>query len=429
MARKGLSQRFKRNDKGSMAILFGLLIPMLLGFTGLAADGAFWLMARNRLQAATDGAAISAAHSMHLDGSGPGITLEARKLFKRTYGEQLDSMEISVVNPPGSGAFAGDTSAVEVTSSRQQRVYFAALVGMTDVTLASRSVARVDAMSDACLLGLSPEDDKAVEITGSTIVNLSCGIASNSNSPEALYMSGSSTTTATSISAVGDIYQSSGSTLNTTDGSVRSRAPKIDDPYGAQGRNLQVPKHPTACLSRNTSVRSNTTLQPGRYCGGITFQSGTATLEPGVYIIDGGDFRANAQASIIGDGVTIILTGNGNKYAQLNVAGGAEIALHAPKSGTDFDGVLFFQDPDAPSYKGANVSRNKLNGGSNFEMSGAVYFPSQGLDFSGGADARITCLQLVAYKLTFTGNSEIASVCDENSGTERISRLDIRLVE
>ncbi len=420
---------FQSDTRGSIALLFGMVVPVLIGFAGLAVDGTYWLIERNKLYGATDGAAISAAHSLQLDGQSADLRGEATKLFGKVYGQKADSIRFTVEHPPSSGVFSGDTSAVAITSERPQSTYFSSLFGADNVKVTARAVAKTSTLPEACLLGLSKSDDKTVEITGSSIVNLDCAIASNSASTNSLYVAGNADVSVTGVSAVGDIYTSSGVDINTNGGPVRSYAPEIVDPYGPEGRNLQVPHQPGKCDETNLRVKSDQTLSPGKYCGGIDFQNGTATLEPGTYIINGGSFDAGAQSNIVGTDVTIILTGSGNDYATLNVNGGAKISLEAPTTGGDTKGVLFFQDPAAPTFKGNQVIGNKLNGGTDLKMRGALYFPKQALEFNGGAAGVISCLQIVGYKISISGNSEIAGTCDANSGTEKISRVSIDLVE
>ncbi len=421
--------KFPADSKGSVAVVFGLVIPSLIGFTGLAVDGSNWMVQRNKLQAATDSAAISVAQVLQLDGGNAPLKAEATKFFTKVYGSHVSAMTYEVEHPPKSGPNIGDMSAVAVLADRSQPSYFLRVFGVKNLAVKTRAVARIDSMAEACLLGLSQSDDKAVEITGSAIVNLDCGIASNSNSTQAMYLSGSSQVITSGLSTVGDIYQSNGSTVNTNGGPMRSHAQALRDPYGPEGRNLQVPATPAKCTGRNLRVKSNTTLSPGRYCGGIDFQSGTATLAPGVYIIDAGNFNANAQASITGTGVTIILTGSGTNYAQMNINGGASINLQAPGSGSPTKGVLFFQDPAAPTYQGNQIISNKLNGGAGLVLNGALYFPKQKIEFSGGAGASISCLQMIGYAVTFTGNSRVAGTCDANDGTESMRRVSIKLTE
>jgi hypothetical protein len=418
---------FWAHDKGGVALTFGMVVPALIGFAGLGTDTAVWLMERNKLQAATDTAAISAAHAVQLNGGQQGATAEGRKLLQKIYGANLTDVTYSVQYPPSSGTFQGDTKAVAVIASRAQQVYFLGLFGVTDISVSTRSVAQVNSTAEACMLALSKTDDKAIDISGNSTVNLACGIASNSDSDQAVYLSGSSDTTTTGVSAVGDIYQSNGAELETNGGPKLTKSPAIADPYGAGGRNLQVPPTLPACTETKTlKINKSRTVSPGRYCGGISMTGGTTTFSPGVYYIDGGDFSANGNAAITGTGVTFVLTGTGNKIAKVDLNGNAQVSLHAPKTGTSYNGILFLQDPNASTQ---DCLESKINGTSDLNLSGALYFPKSDLRINGGANSAMSCLQVIANKIKITGNSKVTGVCDAASGTEKISRTTVELVE
>lgn len=437
-----VSFRFQMDQHGSVALIFGLVVPVLIGFTGLAVDGAFWLKERNKLQATTDNSVISAARSLQLDGATNALSTEAKKSFTSAYGSKSSQVKVSINYPPASGTLKGNASAVEVVAEKQQGSFFLAALGMTSLKLATRSVAQVQNTGESCILALSTDADRAIEITGNTTVSLGCGILANSNSPEAIYLSGNATVSTTNVAAVGDIVQKNNAKLNVNGGTAAGGAQALKDPYGPEGRNLKAPTTPTACKENSLQVKGNKTLSPGRYCGGIDFKSGTATLSPGVYIIDGGDFTANAQATVKGDNVTIILTGaTTNNTGRLHINGGASLALHAPASGTPYDGVLFFQnDPEtatathschaATSSTTTNVANtNYINGNADLDLKGAVYFPHQEMRFSGGTNAKISCLQIVSETIRIDGNANVSNACSSSSGTSRISQNGIDIVE
>ena len=420
--------RFIARQEGGVAVIFGLITPVLIGAVGLAADVLIWYLEQHKLQAATDQAAMSAAYVLQSGQTGDALNTETDRHLGKLYGGDLSSISVAVNNPPLSASYAGNNNAVEVITSKPQTLYFLKLFNLPSVTVGARAISSFSAQSDFCILGLSNTEEKAVEFTGSAAVDLGCGIASNSESADAIYISGNSNVNTTGISSVGDVLQGGSSTIS-VDIPVKTHAPLVRDPYGPDGRNLGVPDFPTACSAQNLKVNSDTTLSPGRYCGGISFQNGTTTMNPGVYLIDAGDFKAVGGASITGQDVTIILTGNGSKYAELSLAGGADLSLHAPKTGGDFEGVLFFQDPEAPAYQGNNLKTNKIVGNSNLDLSGAVYFPNQELQFSGGSGGQTSCLQLVAGKVSFTGNTAVTNTCDASDGTASISHTSIKLVD
>lgn len=427
--------QFKNETTGGVALIFGLIVPVLIGFAGLGVDGAYWMMERNKLQAATDSAAISAVQALQLNGDDQTIKAEAKKLFGKTYGATLTGVRYDVQHPPKTGPLTGNMTAVAITAEKDQPIFFLGLFGMNNTFVASRSVAQVDSVAEACLLALSPDIDKAIEITGNSTVNLGCGIASNSTASNSVYLSGSSNTTTIGVSAVGDVFQSNNAKLNTNGGPVKSKAAAVKDPYGPEGRNLQVPTTPTACTAKSLKIKSNKTLSPGRYCGGIDMTGGTTTFQPGTYIIDGGNFKANGNATLAGEGVTFVLTGSGSDVALLDVNGGAKVSLKAPTSGTAMDGVLFFQDPGdtggtgdhkcSKSYGGENV----LNGNADLDLRGAMYFPSQNVTISGGSSSNMSCLQVIGQKIKISGNSGVKGVCDAASGAAKIARSTVELKE
>jgi hypothetical protein len=105
----------------------------------------------------------------------------------------------------------------------------------------------------------------------------------------------------------------------------------------------------------------------------------------------------------------------------MNVNGGATLNLTAPNSGT-YSGVLFYQDR-----LGSGNTTNLLNGNASSVIQGAIYFPSETLQFNGTTGMNTNCMQLVSKDVVFTGNSTITNVCS-NTGMATITGVHIRLV-
>ena len=105
-------------------------------------------------------------------------------------------------------------------------------------------------------------------------------------------------------------------------------------------------------------------------------------------------------------GVTIFLTGSAGNYAQADISGGATVSIEAPSTGT-YRGIAFFQDRNASS----GGSPNMFNGGSTMEIKGAIYIPKQEVQFDGGNTSSGGCTKIVAFRIEFTGNSDIDSDC------------------
>jgi len=78
--------------------------------------------------------------------------------------------------------------------------------------------------------------------------------------------------------------------------------------------------------------------------------------------------------------------------------------------------VLFFQDKSAVS-----STKNKFNGGSTTNFTGALYFPKEEIEFTGGnTSGGSDCTQIIAQKIGFSGNSTLNSSCD-SAGTTPIT--------
>jgi hypothetical protein len=87
--------------------------------------------------------------------------------------------------------------------------------------------------------------------------------------------------------------------------------------------------------------------------------------------------------------------------------------------------MLFFQDDDAPS-GGSNV----INGGATMNLTGALYFPSQSVDFNGNAaSGAASCTQIIARMVSFSGTSNIGGDCDDSGTADINAGGTVNLVE
>jgi hypothetical protein len=101
------------------------------------------------------------------------------------------------------------------------------------------------------------------------------------------------------------------------------------------------------------------------------------------------------------------------------------VDIAAPTSGS-LPGLAFFQDRNAPQI--ANPPPNSFTGGTTQKITGAIYFPNQGMIFNGGTTTGgAICTQLVGLTITFNGNAAFNNNC---KGVARgIGMSFIKLVE
>ncbi|MCR5876422.1 pilus assembly protein TadG-related protein [Phenylobacterium sp. J426] len=390
------------NDRsGAAAPATALGLVALLGFAGLAVDLGHGYLQRRSSQHAADSAAYSAAVALTAGAADP--TAQAWGVAAE-YG--LQPAQVTVNLPPVSGAYAGSAGAIEVLVQRPGRRFLAGVVAGAPQTIRARAVARTGRTGDACVVALHANASASASETGSADVRLDgCALFANSTSQSALELSGGARLTAKSVNLVGGYSQSSNSTITTTEG-VNTGQAAIGDPYEDVG----VPPYETSCPMNGAKLASGTygrtDGRPTVYCNGLTINAGASvTLRPGVHVIDRGALLVNGNATLRGDGVTIVLTSStGADYATVDIRGGAVVNLSAPTAGPTA-GLAFMQDRRAPAW-----GENKLNGGSSQQIAGALYFPSQTVTFAGGSESG-GCTQVVASKVHFLGNARLALNC------------------
>src|SRR5262245_36200723 len=103
MSIRDLLVRFSRDQAGSYAIIFALLLPVLVGIAGLGTEGSLWFMTHRSLQNAADSAAFSGATS---GASGSTLFTEAAAV-SAAYGfaNGVDSVTVTVNRPPTTGNY------------------------------------------------------------------------------------------------------------------------------------------------------------------------------------------------------------------------------------------------------------------------------------------------------------------------------------
>jgi hypothetical protein len=368
----------------------------LLACVGLVIDSGYLQLVKSRLQLAADAAAIGGA--VERKQNGPSHVTDAARSDAALNGftDGQNSVSVTVNNPPLSGSYSADSTAVEVLASQDVPALFMSVLGFIQVTVRARAVARLGSGPN-CLYTLDPAASGAFSISGGATLAVNCGVMVDSTNSTALTASGGATVTATSI-AIGGGYQSSG-------GASLSPAPATH--YAIENDPLSYLTVPPvgSCFQTGWSASAGITrnITPGVYCGGISISGGsTVTLAAGTYILLGGGLSVSGGSKLSGSGVTFFNTyGTGHSYGAVSLAGGTTIQLSAPTTGT-YAGILFYQDPTI-----ASPVQSSFSGGVSTQLEGALYFPTSALAYSGGAASQYTII--VSKTVSFSGGSTLNS--------------------
>ncbi|MEZ5970463.1 MAG: pilus assembly protein TadG-related protein [Hyphomonadaceae bacterium] len=401
---------FLRDRRGLTAVTFALSLPVIVGSAGLGVEVGYWFFEERRLQTAADLAANAGAVVLRSGGSRNAVISAANE-------EAVENGyvpgTIAINTPPTSGANQNN-HAVEVLLHRDLPRYFTALFTDAPVSVSVRAVAAYENEQQACILALDTWANDAVIFIGNPTASFDgCVVMSNSLADDSITIAGSADVTAPCIVSAGGTAVSADLTL-TSCAAPMEEMPQAQDPYA----NLAEPSQSGPCASvpgGNPNVPK--TLNPGIYCGGLDL-SGDFTLNSGVYVVDGGDFRINAGANVTGHGVMFFLT-NG---ATVHFNGNAEISLTAMTTGT-YAGVLMYGDRDQGN------ADNIFNGTADSNFTGALYFPTQQVTHNGNFSGSNGCLRVVARSIDLRGDASFGTDCT-GTGLDTIEVPgSVRLVE
>jgi Flp pilus assembly protein TadG len=375
----------RRGERGSVAVVFALTLPILIGGAGFGVETTYWYLKDLQLQAAADAAAYAGAIEKR-SGSSDALVVDAATKVAISNGYNPTTGTIAVNTPPKTGP--NQTSrAVEVAMTQPVSRFFTTIFSNAPVVSRARAVAIYQGTGNACVLALSPAGSRAVLFSGNTNVHFKgCDVMANSIADDAIRTQGSSVTSVGCFISGGNVDLAGGTQVTDCPKPV-IHAPPIGDPFAA----VPAPDTGGAC-----KVAQGASLSPGHYCGGMNLKD-AVDLAPGVYVVSGGDFKVNANATIHGDGVFVYLAGD----SRVSMNGNATVNLSAPTSGT-YAGMLFMGD----RLNFAN-SLNTLNGTASSSLTGYLYFATQPVQYLGNFSGKQGCTRVVANTIEWSGNTTL----------------------
>lgn len=412
---KEACKSFLADRTGSTAITIAILMPLIVGGFGLGVEVSMWYFTQRKLQNAADVAAYAGAVQLRKEKNLAAIDGAAELAALKT-GFKASIGSITTQWPAVSGAYAGNPNAVEIAVAENVPRSFSSIFGSDAVAMSGRAVALLQQGAETCILALDPGASGAVTVTGAADAVLDgCNLHSNSLADDSLIVSGSAQVKTPCVSAVGTVSADSGLAMDTCNSPIEHADP-IDDPYAG----VPEPSTSGTCEPQNVfagAAGSSYTISAGRYCGGLTMKR-NVTMNPGVYVVDGGDLRIDSTALVTGVGVTFFLTNGG----RVVVNGDADVRLSAPTSGT-YSGMMIFVDRDDP------YATHTINGSATSYFEGSIYAPSGQVRLAGGNTISARCTQIVAATVEITGSSGLGSDCTGKGVTSIMTEQLVMLVE
>ncbi len=393
----------KRNRRaGQTLMLFAVLFVVFAGVLGLVFDGARLMFERRRAQAAADAGAIGGVQELRRGHKDDQSDVTPAALYDAGL-HGFASSDVTVYYPPTSGEHQNDDNYVEVVVDKSVPTTFMRMFGPEASSVKARSVAGLKPTGDPCIIVLDPDDSDSFKHNGTPTLTADCGIMVNSNnSSYAMRQNGSGSITSTWVGVTGGF---TGSNITPT---PHSGVPPMVDPLAS----LAPPDYSSMSNGNKVTLRvdgENVDFYfPGYYNNTIQITGGKVVFLPGTYVLNKG-IKATG-GDLWGSGVFFYnINTSGNFHVE--IGGNATARLSAPTSGP-YKGMLFFVNRNSPD----KSPGNKLaRGDENSYFSGAIYMPSQHLDFAGNPQNNVHWTVVVSNTLNISGTSDIQVVAKPTS--------------
>ncbi len=397
------TSRFASDREGSVMPVFTLALVPVLAMVGSAVDYSRASNMRFGLQSALDVAILAGAR----DGTSnwQGVALDTFNNNLPAYAVSvLSNLAPSFTSDGGSGNYTGTVSA-------SVRTNFMGVMGVSALSLSARSIAAVrnGTSGQFCVLALNMSVASALQLNGNASINITapnCTLQVNSHDSQAVSLNGNTSISSRDNCFVGGVSKVGNATLTPT---PDPKCKPVVDPF----KNYSKPTVGACDYTNYSASGHNTvTLQPGVYCGGMSFSGQvSATFAPGFYVIKDGVLNESGGSTFTGNGVTFFITGQGSG---VQMSGQANWHLTAASSGP-LPGFVFFLDPSGPS--GLAATSSQLAGQAGLYFEGVAYFPKQQLTITGNAEALATApySAFIADTIVINGNGQLVLNSDPNA--------------
>ncbi len=290
-----------------------------------------------------------------------------------------------------------------------------------NMTVSATAIAAQGQSTSTCVCLEATGGQNLYMSNGSQLSAPTCGVVANSSADNAIGIVGA-TLGAKTLGTVSNDWDNSSNVNNggtitsstkivqgiTTTCSPSMPAAPVDtncsaDPLGSHQGGSTYTVGPNS--SAGTTVNGNTVCYNSLTIGA---NSDTVTLNPGIYVINGGSLTFASGTQRGGDGVFFYLENN----ASVSIANGANVYLVAPTSGT-YSGILFYQ-------AASDTNTMTIAGGANSTISGDLLAPGAQVALSNGSGTTIAG-GVVAQTMTMSGGGTLQATPAVNLGTLSIS--------
>jgi Flp pilus assembly protein TadG len=407
-------RRLQCDAKGNIAIMAGLLAPVLIGGMGLAMESTYWYVDQRGMQNAADAAALAAA----TDGSSSYQTTASAVAAQYGYVNGTNGATVSSTNAATCPGGAG-SNCYQVTITYKQVLYLLPVVGFRgNTTVEGGSRAQTLTAAATAKTGTTPRNYCILALN-------TIGTALLANGAPKADLSGCNTMSNASANCNGHDLGADYGDAHITDNGCgviqTSNVPIVPDPYAALASNIPAnscsgsyPQEPSkrndpALPGSNQWTGSKTLSGNVQVCGDLQLTGDVTINAPtgAVLVIENGQLDTNGYAirTASGSAMTVVFSGDNSSGYTHAPTGGGTLDIQAPKTGP-WSGVAMYQDPSLTSGVDIAAAGNSPT----WDLTGLVYLPNSNVTFSGAVNKSSngdSCFVLVVADITINGTGSI----------------------
>jgi Flp pilus assembly protein TadG len=413
----------RRSERGSVVIITVILMLVVIGFAGIAIDGAMLATAEQQLQHAADAGALAGVRMLATEWAPH--TLSRQQVIDIAFANsvagvalQLDANTSNAANgdivvgiwDPIALTFTPDTfepNAVRVHARRTAGSLggpltnaFGAIFGVTNSETMAVATATFGQPGGGIplILALEPTRPEVLRLAANDMFTVNGKIHSNSSANCAISLGGNAQVTTTQASSAGTacygVGQITGPVVDSADvlsDPLADVLPAVAD-WNAYKAGMTVQPGSTG----TGGIDDSGTYPPGYYPEGVNLESGdVVTLDPGVYLFGGFGAELDSNSTMSGAGVTLLIDEGSRFY----VAGQSSAGILSPPTTGQFAGITVFShrnnahtglEPKPPGPPGNHKPWDiYIAGGAAVDIRGAIYCPSGHTILAGHADSEL----------------------------------------
>lgn len=412
-------ESFRKKQRGQVLIIIVIALVGIVGAAGLAIDGGNAYLDRRSAQNAVDSAALAGAITRVNSPGSDWVGAIMSSAAGNGYNNDGVQNTIEVYSPPKSGPYANNLEYVQVIITTHVKMYFANVIGRSEVINVVEAIVRTKAaelkplLGEAALASLAPTSECNRERAFWVYEEATFDVTGGS-----VFVNSNNKTCALIQEASGSIYMHHNDPINVV-GGVYIQNPRRISPVlsvGAPQINYPPPfiMPDIKCNKSATVKEDGETMTPGSWHGKFP-PVNVKYLESGVYCLGNG-FVTTKETNISGSQVVIKVTAG-----EVMITKNAKVQLTAPDHGP-YAGLLLFLPLD-------NNNRVALDASAESKFTGTILAPASTIQVKGSAMRHGFHSQIIGYRIALSGDENVIIMYDPDENYHALTSSEIQLIK